>query len=96
MEPAFDLKLMFDYPDPYPLFAELRRSSPVMRFETPERKGYTITKYDDCLAVLKSDRPRRWRPGGRAHRTRTIISPSPSAVTTASATTWPASRRASA
>jgi cytochrome P450 len=75
MEPAFDLKLMFDYPDPYPLFAELRRAMPVMRFETPERKGYTITRYDDCLAVLKDTETFSSRANAEAGRImgRTIL-----------------------
>jgi cytochrome P450 len=75
MEPAFDLKLMFDYPDPYPLFAELRRTSPVMRFETPQRKGYTITKYDDCLGILKDPETYSSRANAEAGRImgRTIL-----------------------
>lgn len=49
----FDLQFLFDHPDPYPLFAALRRTDPVMRFETPKRRGYMVTRYDDCLAILK-------------------------------------------
>ena len=49
----FDLQSLFDHPDPYPLFAALRASDPVMRFDTPRRRGYMVTRYDDCLAILK-------------------------------------------
>jgi len=50
---AFDPKMMFDYPDPYPMLADLRRTQPVMRGEFMNRVTYLLTKYDDCLAVLK-------------------------------------------
>jgi cytochrome P450 len=50
---AFDPKMMFDFPDPYPMFADLRRTQPVMRGEFMNRVTYMLTKYDDCLAVLK-------------------------------------------
>jgi len=45
--------MMFDFPDPYPLFAEMRRSQPVARIETVNRMSYVVTRYDDVLAVLR-------------------------------------------
>jgi cytochrome P450 len=35
------------------MFAMMRASMPVMRVEFMNRIAYTVTKYDDCLAVLK-------------------------------------------
>src|SRR5262245_20109335 len=49
----FDPQLLFDHPDPYPMFAMLRQSQPVMRSEFMNRVSWVLTKYDDCLAVLK-------------------------------------------
>jgi cytochrome P450 len=49
----FDPQLIFDHPDPYPMFAMLRQSQPVMRSEFMNRISWVLTKYDDCLAVLK-------------------------------------------
>ncbi len=51
--PEFDPQLIFDHPDPYPMFAMLRASMPVTRTEFMNRIAYTVAKYDDCLAVLK-------------------------------------------
>jgi len=50
---AFDPQLLFDHPDPYPLFAMLRHTQPVARVEMLTRPSTVLTKYDDCLAVLK-------------------------------------------
>src|SRR5215510_8240274 len=49
----FDPQMIFDHPDPYPMFAMMRASMPVMRVEFMNRVAYTVTKYDDCVAVLK-------------------------------------------
>ena len=49
----FSPEFMFDHPDPYPMFAMLRQSQPVMRAEFMNRIAYVLTKYDDCFAVLK-------------------------------------------
>ena len=35
------------------MFAMMRASMPVMRVEFMNRVAYTVTKYDDCMAVLK-------------------------------------------
>jgi cytochrome P450 len=50
---GFDPKLLFDHPDPYPLFAALRQTQPVARFDMFHRPSWVVSKYDDCLAVLK-------------------------------------------
>jgi len=52
-ESAFDPQMMFDFPDPYPLFAEMRRAAPVTATRFMRRDTYVVTRYDDCLAVLK-------------------------------------------
>lgn len=54
-EPAnpFDRKLLFDHPDPYPLFQMLRQSQPVFETRHLGRPTFLLTTYDDCLAVLK-------------------------------------------
>ena len=49
----FDPQMLFDHPDPYPMFAMMRGSMPVMRVEFMNRVAYSVTKYDDCVAVLK-------------------------------------------
>jgi cytochrome P450 len=56
----FDRKMLFDHPDPYPMFAMLRAGSPVFRTEfmtgddaAPKRVAWIVTKYDDCLRILK-------------------------------------------
>src|SRR5215510_15558137 len=49
----FDPQMIFDHPDPYPMFAMMRSSMPVMRVEFMNRVAYAVSKYDDCLAVLK-------------------------------------------
>ena len=49
----FDPQLLFDHPDPYPMFASLRETQPVMRSEFMTRTSWVVTKYDDCLAILK-------------------------------------------
>lgn len=51
--PQFDPQMLFDHPDPYPMFAGLRATMPVMRSEFMNRVSWVLTKYDDCLAVLK-------------------------------------------
>ena len=49
----FDPQMLFDHPDPYPMFAMLRQSQQVMRSVFMDRVSWVLTKYDDCLAVLK-------------------------------------------
>jgi cytochrome P450 len=50
---AFSPEAMFDFPDPYPIFAELRRSTPVLVTQTVNRESYVVSRYDDVLAILK-------------------------------------------
>ena len=50
---SFDPQMIFDHPDPYPMFAMMRANMPVMRVEFMNRVAYSVAKYDDCLAVLK-------------------------------------------
>jgi cytochrome P450 len=50
---TFDPQMIFDHPDPYPMFAMMRASMPVMRVEFMNRIAYAVTKYDDCVAVLR-------------------------------------------
>jgi cytochrome P450 len=50
---AFDPQLMFDFPDPYPMFAEMRRTTPVSVVKVANRTSAVVTRYDDVAAVLK-------------------------------------------
>ena len=50
---AFDPQLMFDFPDPYPMFAEMRRTDPVAHVSMMNRESYVLTRYDDVAAVLR-------------------------------------------
>ena len=50
---AFDPQMMFDFPDPYPLFADMRRSGPVTVTYVMRRTAHIVGRYDDCLAVLR-------------------------------------------
>jgi len=50
---AFDPQLMFDFPDPYPMFADMRRSQPVAHVSMMSRESWVVTRYDDVWAVLR-------------------------------------------
>ncbi len=50
---AFDPQLMFDFPDPYPMFAGLRQTEPVKHIVMMQRASYVVTRYDDVAAVLR-------------------------------------------
>jgi cytochrome P450 len=50
---AFDPQMMFDFPDPYPMFAEMRRSDPVAHVRMMNRESFVVTRYDDVSAVLR-------------------------------------------
>jgi cytochrome P450 len=50
---AFDPQLMFDFPDPYPMFADMRRAQPVAHFVMHGRESYVVTRYDDVWGVLR-------------------------------------------
>jgi cytochrome P450 len=49
---AFDPQLMFDFPDPYPMFAGMRRQQ-VACFTAMGRTSHVVTRYDDVAAVLR-------------------------------------------
>src|SRR5438034_9092140 len=51
---AFDPQLMFDFPDPYPMFAEMRRTQPVAHFTMLGRENYVVTRYADVWTVLRA------------------------------------------
>ncbi len=53
IENPFDRRLLFDHPDPYPLFAMLRQSQLVLATTHQGRPTFLLTKYDDCLAALQ-------------------------------------------
>ncbi len=50
---AFNPQMMFDFPDPYPMFADMRRNSPVVTFQALNRLTTLVTRYDDVRNVLK-------------------------------------------
>jgi cytochrome P450 len=50
---SFSSQDLFDYPDPYPLFASLRQTSPVLCVEQFRRHTYLVTRYDDVALVLR-------------------------------------------
>jgi len=50
---AFDPQLMFEFPDPYPMFAEMRRTNPVAQIRFMNRESYVVTRYDDVWTVLR-------------------------------------------
>jgi len=50
---AFDPQLMFEFPDPYPMFAEMRRTNPVATIRFMNRESYVVTRYDDVWTVLR-------------------------------------------
>ena len=50
---SFDVSQLFDHPDPYPLFRELRATAPVLETEFLSRPGWVVSRYDDCHTVLK-------------------------------------------
>lgn len=52
-EVSFSPQDLFDYPDPYPLFASLRQSSPVLRVVQFQRETFMVTRYDDVAATLR-------------------------------------------
>jgi cytochrome P450 len=46
---------LFDFPDPYPLFATLRQTSPVLPVVQFRRETYMVTRYDDVAMVLRDN-----------------------------------------
>jgi cytochrome P450 len=45
--------MMSDVSDPYPVYAELRRRTPVRAMEFPLGPTFMVTRYDDVMGVLK-------------------------------------------
>ncbi|HEY8514329.1 MAG TPA: cytochrome P450 [Candidatus Binatia bacterium] len=52
---AFSPQDLFDFPDPYPLFASLRQSSPVLRIAQFGRQTHLVTRYDDVARILRDN-----------------------------------------
>lgn len=50
---GFDPKFMFEHPDPYPMFTMLRHDMPVFETMFMTVPGWVVSRYDDCLAILK-------------------------------------------
>ncbi len=46
---------LFDFPDPYPIFAELRKTSPVLPVVQFNRETYLVTRYADVAMVLRDN-----------------------------------------
>ncbi len=45
--------ILSEFRDPYPMFAEMRRATPVFRAEVGGRAVYLVLRYDDVSAVLR-------------------------------------------
>ena len=52
---AFDPQNLFDFPDPYPMFATLRASTPVHYVQMFNRESYLVSRYDDAYEVLRDN-----------------------------------------
>jgi cytochrome P450 len=50
---TFDPQMMFDFPDPYPMFAGIRAAEMAPTYAFMNRTSTIIARYDDVLAVLK-------------------------------------------
>ncbi len=50
---TFGGHFMSEVPDPYPVYARLRREAPVKCLDLPMAPGYLVTRYDDVVTVLK-------------------------------------------
>ena len=51
--PLFDPQMMFDFPDPYPMFAGIRAADAAPTFAFMNRSATLVARYDDVAAVLK-------------------------------------------
>jgi cytochrome P450 len=54
-EVSFAPQDLFEFPDPYPLFATLRQTSPVLSVVQFRRETFMVTRYDDVAAVLRDN-----------------------------------------
>ena len=52
---AFDPQNLFDFPDPYPMFAMLRATTPVSHVQMFNRESYLVSRYDDAYEVLRDN-----------------------------------------
>ena len=52
---AFDPKNLFDFPDPYPMFAMMRATTPVSHVQMMNRESYLVSRYDDAYEVLRDN-----------------------------------------
>ncbi len=50
---TFGGHFMSEVPDPYPVYARLRRDAPVKCLDLPMAPAYLVTRYDDVVTVLK-------------------------------------------
>jgi cytochrome P450 len=50
---SFSAQELFDFPDPYPLFAGLRETNPIFPVSQFGREAYMVTRYDDVAAILR-------------------------------------------
>lgn len=50
---TFGGHFMSEVPNPYPVYARLRREAPVKCLDLPLAPGYIVTRYDDVVTVLK-------------------------------------------
>jgi len=52
---GFSSQDLFDFPDPYPLFAAFRQSSPVFLAKSMQRDTWLVSRYDDVARVLRDN-----------------------------------------
>ena len=50
---TFGGHFMSEVPDPYPVYARLRREAPLKYLDLPMAPAYLVTRYDDVVTVLK-------------------------------------------
>ena len=50
---TFGGHFMSDVPDPYPVYARLRREAPVKHLDLPMAPAYLVTRYEDVVTVLR-------------------------------------------
>src|SRR5215510_11696556 len=50
---SFSPQDLFNFPDPYPIFAMLRQNSPVLRVDQAQHQTYLVTRYDDVATILR-------------------------------------------
>ena len=52
---SFSAQDLFDFPDPYPIFAALRQQTPVYCVNQFGRETYLVTLYDDVERILRDN-----------------------------------------